>query len=241
MTEAVSREQLATILIVEDEPRVARLVETILRSANYRAIHAPDARRALEMVAIENPDLVLLDVLLGDDVDGFSVCRDIREFSLVPIIMVTARARQEDKLRGFELGIDDYITKPFSAKELLARVRAVLKRTRQSEPSSSRIEVGDLTIDLAAQRVIRAGQEIILTPTEYRLLVALARQLDLIVPHHTLLSEVWGPEFSDEVDYLRTYVRYLRQKLEDDPAHPRLLLTRPGIGYLLSSASSEAS
>lgn len=224
----------ATILVVEDEPRLIRLIESVLRTADYRVLTAETGARALEMVALEAPDLILLDLLLPGDIDGFTVCRRVREFSAVPIIMLTARTQEADKLRGFELGADDYVTKPFSAKELLARVQAVLRRSRGFAAGPARLTVGDLVIDLAAHRVTRGGEDVHLTPTEFRLLVALARQRGRVIPHDQLLAEVWGAEYRDEVEYLRTYIRYLRQKLERDPAHPAHLLTEPGVGYLLA-------
>lgn len=224
----------ATILVVEDEPRLARLIQAILESADYQVLIAPDGDGAIEQVVLETPDLVLLDLLLPGHLDGYAVCQRIREFSMVPVIMVTARIREDEKLRGFEAGADDYITKPFSAKELLARVQAVLRRSRVQADSPARLRLGDLVIDLAAQQVTNAGQPVHLTPTEYRLLVALARHPNQVITHADLLAEVWGAEYRDEVDYLRTYIRYLRQKLEPDPASPRYLLTSPGFGYRLA-------
>ncbi|MBX5445830.1 response regulator transcription factor, partial [Sphaerobacter sp.] len=214
----------ATILVVEDEPRLVRLIESILRTADYRVLTAGTGADALEMVALEAPDLILLDLLLPGDIDGFDVCRRVREFSDVPIIMLTARTQETDKLRGFELGADDYVTKPFSAKELLARVQAVLRRSRGFTAGPARLTVGDLVIDLAAHRVTRDGEDIHLTPTEFRLLVALARRPGRVIPHDQLLTEVWGAEYRDEVEYLRTYMRYLRQKLERNPTRPTHLL-----------------
>lgn len=229
----------ATILVVEDEPRLVRLIESILRTADYRVLTAGTGADALEMVALEAPDLILLDLLLPGDIDGFDVCRRVREFSDVPIIMLTARTQETDKLRGFELGADDYVTKPFSAKELLARVQAVLRRSRGFTAGPARLTVGDLVIDLAAHRVTRDGEDIHLTPTEFRLLVALARRPGRVIPHDQLLTEVWGAEYRDEVEYLRTYMRYLRQKLERNPTRPTHLLTEPGVGYVLAAEPDE--
>jgi two-component system KDP operon response regulator KdpE len=225
----------AAILVVEDEPKLVRLMRAVLESAGHRVSAVPDGARALEQVALDPPDLVLLDLLLPGELDGFAVCRRIREFSMVPVIMVTARAREEEKLRGFEAGADDYVTKPFSARELLARVSAVLRRTRVQADSPPVVSLGELRIDLAAQRVTRDGEAVHLTPTEYRLLLALARRPGHVITHADLLAEVWGVEYRDEVDYLRTYIRYLRQKLEPDPSNPRYLLTQPGVGYLLAT------
>jgi two-component system KDP operon response regulator KdpE len=229
----------ATILIVEDEPGLVRLLRSILEAAKYQVRAVPDGERALEQVALDPPDLVLLDLLLPGQLDGYGVCERIREFSMVPIIMVTARAREEEKLHGFAVGADDYVTKPFSAKELLARVQAVLRRSLVQADSPARLELGELVIDLAAQQVTIGGKPVHLTPTEFRLLLMLARQPDRVIPHATLLSDVWGPDYRDEVDYLRTYMRYLRQKLEPDPTNPRYLVTTPGVGYRLVTARDE--
>jgi two-component system KDP operon response regulator KdpE len=223
------------ILVVEDEARLVRLIRAILESQGFTVTVAPTGERALEAVALELPDLVLLDLRLPGGMDGFEICRRIREFSMVPVVMLTASAREEEKLAGFDAGADDYITKPFSSRELLARVQAVLRRTQVRQDSPAVIEVGELTINLASQRVTVADEPVHLTPTEYRLLLALARQPDRVMTHTALLTEVWGAEYRDEVEYLRTYIRYLRQKLEPDPTKPRYLITRAGVGYSLST------
>ena len=235
MAEPAGHAPGAKILIVEDEARLVRLIRAVLETQGYKVTVAPTGERALSAVALEMPDLVLLDLRLPGGMDGFEICRRIREFSMVPVVMLTASAREEEKLEGFDAGADDYITKPFSARELLARVQAVLRRTQVKQDSPAVIEVGELSINLASQRVSVAGEPVHLTPTEYRLLLALARQPDRVMTHTALLTEVWGIEYRDEVDYLRTYIRYLRQKLEPDPANPRYLITRPGVGYSLST------
>jgi two-component system, OmpR family, KDP operon response regulator KdpE len=221
----------ARTLVVEDEPRLARLVETLLTSIGHTVIKATDGQTAIELAAVESPDLVVLDILLPGTIDGFEVCQRIREFSSVPIIMLTAKAHEAEKLRGFALGADDYVTKPFSARELLARVRAVLRRNQQVDDAPGRIEVDGLVIDLATHSVIVEGEEIDLTPTEYRLLLTLVRNPNRVIPREDLLQEVWGHEYRDQIDYLRTYIRYLRRKLERDPSNPRYIQTRPGVGY----------
>jgi DNA-binding response OmpR family regulator len=225
----------AKILVVEDEPRLARLIRSVLESARHQVLTVADGEQALETAALEGPDLILLDLMLPGRLDGYAVCQRLREFTLAPVIMVTARSREDEKLRGFEVGADDYITKPFSAKELLARVHAVLRRMTRSD-TPARIELGDLVIDLATHQVTSAGSTVHLTPTEYRLLLTLAKHPDQVMTHASLLSEVWGAEYRDEVEYLRTYMRYLRQKLEPDPARPRYLLTTPGVGYRLATS-----
>lgn len=225
----------ARILIVEDEPKLVRLVSEVLTAVGFAMLSTARGERAVEMVALEQPDLIVLDILLVGEMDGFEVARRVREFSSVPIIMLTAKARESDLLRGFEVGADDYLTKPFSSKELLARVRAVLKRSRQEAAGQTEAEIscGPLRIELARRRVTRDGQEIRLTRTEYNLLHELAAHKNQVMLHEQLLTAVWGFEYRDDLDYLRAYIRYLRNKLEADPANPKLLVTSPGVGYML--------
>jgi two-component system KDP operon response regulator KdpE len=223
------------ILIVEDEPRVVRLVSEILRVVGYEVVSAGSGSAALEACVLEEPDLVLLDILLPGGMDGYEICQRIREFSDVPVVMLTAKALDSDLLRGFDVGADDYLTKPFNAKELLARIRAVLKRSRRpDEVVTSILTCGDLEFNFAQRAVKVAGQPVALTRTEYGLLRQLALKPNCVQLHHELLASVWGPEYRDDVDYLRAYVRYLRRKLEPDPANPRFILTVPGIGYMLA-------
>lgn len=222
------------ILIVDDEPRVSRLVTEVLTAVGYRVMAAASGKTAIEQVVLEQPDLVLLDVLLPSGMDGFEVCSRLREFSDVPIIMLTAKARQGDILRGFDLGADDYLTKPFNAKELVARVKAVLRRTnRLDHATASLVSCGDLVIDLARRSASVGGRAVNLTRTEFELLRHLALNPNCVLPHEMLLTEVWGPEYRDELDYLRAYIRYLRRKLEPDPANPVIIVTSPGVGYML--------
>jgi two-component system KDP operon response regulator KdpE len=187
------------------------------------------------MVALEQPDLVLLDIRLPHGLDGYEVCRRIREFSDVAVIMLTAKALESDLLRGFDAGADDYLTKPFSAKELLARVKAVLRRTqRPEEKVTATFACGELEINFARRSVKVHGEQISLTRTEYALLRQLALNANRVMLHQDLLTSVWGPEYRDDVDYLRAYIRYLRRKLEADPSNPQYILTSPGVGYLLA-------
>src|SRR5512134_2659171 len=225
----------ARILIVEDEPKLVRLVSEVLTAVGFATLSTARGEQAVEMVALEQPDLIVLDILLAGEMDGFEVARRVREFSSVPIIMLTAKARESDLLQGFEVGSDDYLTKPFSSKELLARVRAVLKRSRQEAASQVEAEIncGPLRIELARRRVTRDDQEIRLTRTEYNLLHELASHPNQVLLHEQLLTAVWGFEYRDDLDYLRAYIRYLRNKLEADPANPKLLVTSPGVGYML--------
>ena len=225
----------ARILIVDDEPKLVRLVREVLTATRYSVLSTGSGEAAIDMVALEQPDLVLLDIVLTGALDGYEVARRVREFSDVPIIMLTAKAHEEDLLRGFESGADDYLTKPFSAKELLARVRAVLKRTRQpsAAPGDTEIVCGDLRIDLARRRVTVGGHNVQLTPTEYNLLHQLALHRNQVLLHEQLLTAVWGAEYRDDLEYLRAYIRYLRQKLEADPTNPRRIVTSQGVGYML--------
>jgi len=223
------------VLVVEDEPRVMRLISEILRVGGYQVLMAGDGEHALEMVSLEQPDLILLDILLPGSMDGYEICRRLREFSSVPIIMLTAKARDADVLAGFDVGADDYMTKPFNAKELLARVKAVLRRSRHPEETITAIfTCGELEIDFARHAVRRRGETVPLTRTEYALLRELALSANRVLSHSALLTAVWGPEYRDEVDYLRAYVRYLRAKIESDPSNPRIVVTLPGTGYMLS-------
>jgi two-component system KDP operon response regulator KdpE len=223
------------ILVVDDEPRVVRLVSEVLKAFGYQVIAAASGEPAIDMVALEQPDLVLLDIRLPGDLDGYKVCRRIREFSDVAVIMLTAKALERDMLDGFDAGADDYLTKPFSAKELVARVKAVLRRTqRPEEKVTTAFTCGNLEINFAQHIVSISGRRIPLTRTEYALLRHLALNANRVVLHQELLIEVWGPEYRDDVDYLRAYIRYLRRKLEEDPAHPNYILTSPGVGYMLA-------
>ena len=225
----------ARILVVDDEPKLVRLVSEVLTATGFSVLTTARGKKAIELTAVEQPDLIVLDIVLAGEVDGFEVARRVREFSSVPIIMLTAKARESDLLRGFEVGADDYLTKPFSAKELLARVRALLKRVRLEmvEPGKTEIECGPLRIDPARRRVTVAGQEVRLTRTEYNLLHELATHSNQVMLHEQLLTAVWGFEYRDDIDYLRAYIRYLRRKVESNPEKPKLIVTQPGVGYLL--------
>lgn len=228
------------ILVVDDEPKIVRLVSEVLRAMDYQVIAASNGSEAIELVAIERPDLILLDILLPKGPDGYEVCRRIREFSDVPVIMLTAKALESDLLRGFDVGADDYLTKPFSAKELLARIKAVLRRSHHPEEKvTTALRCGDLEIDFARHQVKVRGEHIALTRTEYALLRELALHTNCVVTHRDLLTRVWGPEYRDDIDYLRAYIRYLRLKLEPDPGNPRYIVTRPGVGYMLVCGGEE--
>ncbi len=223
----------ATILAVDDEPRVLKLLKANLELSGYKVLTAADGEQAIRVVENELPDLVILDLMLPK-VDGYAVCSRIREFSAVPIIMLTARTAEVDLIHGFEVGADDYLTKPFSVTELLMRVQAVLRRSKWPEEIVSRqsFRAGPIEIDFAQHRVTVNGEPTKLTPTEYRLLTYLATNANRVITHRELLRAVWGPEYGEETEYLRVYMRYLRQKLEPDPSDPFYLLTQPGAGYM---------
>jgi two-component system KDP operon response regulator KdpE len=230
-TDTVTREK---ILVVDDQPRVVRLVSEVLGAVGYQVMAASGGESAIERVALEQPDLVLLDILLPPGIDGYEACQRIREFSNVPVIMLTAKAQENDMLRGFDVGADDYLTKPFSAKELVARVRAVLRRAQRSEEAIPILTCGRLEIDFARRQVRVGGKAVSLTRTEYALLRQLALTPNCVLLHQDLLAQVWGSEYRDDLDYLRAYVHYLRRKLEVDPSNPQYIVTSPGIGYMLA-------
>ena len=230
----------ATILAVDDEPRVLKLLKANLESSGYAVVTAADGEEALQTMERELPDLVLLDLMLPK-MDGYAVCRRIREFSAVPIIMLTARSAQVDLIHGFEVGADDYLTKPFSITELLVRVQAVLRRSKWPEEIVSRqgFKAGPIEIDFAQHLVTAGGDAVKLTPTEYRLLAYMASNPNRVLMHRELLRAVWGPEYGEETEYLRVYMRYLRQKLEPEPSKPQFLLTQPGAGYMFQQPEED--
>jgi len=223
-----------TVLVVEDEPPTARLMDLSLTTAGYRVIGVASGQAALDTMVQEQPDIVLLDLVLPHGPDGYEVCRRIREFSTVPVIMVTARAQEVELLRGFEVGADDYLTKPFGPRELLARIRAVLRRARRPEEAvNATFRYGDLMIDFAQRAVTVRGEPVALTATEYALLRELATNAGRVLPHRELLTRVWGPGYAEGVGSLRVYIHYLRRKLEADPSHPRYVLTVQGIDHMM--------
>ena len=226
------------ILIVDDDPDVVEVVNLCfsLRWPEAYVVSAANGEDALSLVEKEKPDFVLLDIVLPD-MDGFHVCQEIREFSDVPVVMLSARDSEVDKVRGLEMGADDYIAKPFSHLELLARVRAALRRYESQLPAVGEVfESGGLRIDYASRTVTVEGDIVRLTPTEYSLLYHLSRNADRVLPHQTLLAKVWGREYTDEVDYLKVYVRRLRQKLEGDPETIGEIVSERGVGYKFVAA-----
>jgi len=219
-----------TILVVDDERRYRELLEMNLSRRGYRVLQAADGLSAINQVELEAPDLVMLDLMLPD-LDGYEVCRRIREYSSVPIIMLTAKAEPAEKVRGFATGADDYVTKPFGAEEVLARVEAVLRRSETGRSETARADFGDLHIDYAQHRVTVGEREIDLTPGEYRLLERLAVNAGRVVVQDELLRRVWGEGFAGETALLQTAIRRLRSKVEVDPGAPRHILTKRGVGY----------
>jgi two-component system, OmpR family, KDP operon response regulator KdpE len=220
------------VLVVDDEPRMTRFIRMNLELEGYRVIEAHNGLQALDKVRTNLPALVILDAMMPE-LDGFETLEILRETSSIPVIMLTVRADEEDKVRGLELGADDYVTKPFSTRELASRVKAVLRRTQSPMAQAQGIlRIDDhLSVDLDSQHVIVEGQRIKLRPTEFRLLYHLIENAGWIVPHETLLAKVWGHEYREETHYLRLYVTYLRKKIEPDPSHPRYIFTERGVGY----------
>ena len=219
------------VLVIEDEPQMLRFLRPALEGHGYRMIEATSGREGLTEAATRSPDVVLLDLGLPD-LDGLAVTTRLREWSRTPIVVISARGREEDKVAALDAGADDYVTKPFSVPELLARLRVALRHAARGDGDGSpRFTVGDLSIDLEKRRVTRAGEPVHLTPIEYRLLADLARHPGRVLTHSHLLKQVWGPASAQQSHYLRVYMAQLRRKLEEDPARPRILLTELGVGY----------
>ncbi|HTY70936.1 MAG TPA: response regulator [Actinomycetes bacterium] len=221
---------MTRVLVVEDEPPIARALAINLRARHYEVDVAPDGRTALDLAATHHPDVVLLDLGLPD-LDGTEVIAGLRGWSDVPIVVLSARATSDDKVEALDAGADDYVTKPFAMDELLARLRAALRRTAPVAESDLVLVTADFTIDLPSRRVVRDGHDVHLTPTEWRLLEVLVRNRGRLVFQKPLLQEVWGPAYGRETNYLRVYMQQLRRKLEPEPARPRYLITEPGMGY----------
>ncbi len=223
----------ASVLVVDDDVHILRMIQRILKLEGYRVLIAGDGESALNLFDDETPDLVLLDIILPG-MDGYAVCKRIREFSEIPIIMITARDDDEEKVKGLNAGADDYVTKPFSARELAARVRAVLRRTKLwDEKLEPVFRSHNLVIDFCRHRVTLGGQEVNLTATEYRLLSYLAHNAGRIVTPDQILEEVWGEEYIGESHLLQVNIARLRHKLKGDIRNPKYIQTRPGIGYMI--------
>ncbi len=224
------------VLIIEDEPQMLRFLRASLEVHGYRLSEATSGKDGLAQAATRNPDVILLDLTLPD-IDGLEVTTRLREWTKTPIIVISARGRDEDKIRALDEGADDYLTKPFSVGELLARIRVALRHVATSavDRADAVFEAGELHVDLARRRVSSGGKEVHLTPTEYKLLVVLVQHADRVITHRQLLKEVWGAAYVEHTEYLRVFMGQLRHKLEPDPARPRYLLNEPGVGYRLKS------
>ena len=221
------------ILVADDEPQIRRALITALRGHGYEVVAAEDGEDALARLATWLPDVLVLDLVMPK-VDGFEVLREVRTWSDMPVIVLSARGREVDKVTGRDLGADDYLAKPFGIEELLARVRAVLRRSRLAHGDDhDRYEVQHVTIDVRRHLVTRAGEEVHLTPTEFDLLAVLALNAGKVMTHRALLERVWGGYAAENAQQLRVYINYLRRKLELDPSEPALIVTEPGIGYRL--------
>lgn len=220
------------ILIVDDEARMRRFIRMNMELEGYQAIEAANGIQALDQIRQHNPDLIIMDVMMPE-MDGFETLKLLREISTVPVVLLTVKSDEEDITRGLDLGADDYITKPFSPRELSSRVSAVLRRAKwPAPPPRTVLRIDDrLSVDFNRHQVIVDGERIDLRPTEYRLLSVLIQNAGWVVPHETLLAKVWGYEYRDETHYLRLYINYLRKKIEEDPANPKYILTERGVGY----------
>lgn len=219
------------ILVVDDEPQIARALRTILTEKNFTVTTASRGEQALVMAAANPPDVVILDLGLPD-IDGYEVCAQLRMWTQAPIIVLSVRDHERDKVKALDKGADDYLTKPFGIEELLARVRVALRHSAQSQGSKDVIiSAGKVMIDLARHIVTRDGIEVKLTAKEFKLLAYLASNAGRVLTHHTILTNVWGPAEAEQVEYLRVYMRQLRRKLEDNPREPQFLITEPAVGY----------
>jgi two-component system KDP operon response regulator KdpE len=222
----------ARVLVVDDEPQIVRGLRVILGNAGYQVEEATTKKEALDAVSVRPPDAIVLDLVLPDG-DGIEITTDIRRWSQIPIVVLSAVGDEQQKVRALDAGADDYVTKPFGTEELLARVRAVLRR--RSEEGDAAVRVGELEIDLADRSVRRDQEDVHLTPIEFDLLAKLAEHPGRLVTHRQLLQEVWGPGYEDETHYLRVHFAHVRAKIEPDPSSPRYVITEPGIGYRLKA------
>ncbi|MFO0586594.1 MAG: response regulator [Polyangiaceae bacterium] len=224
----------ALVLVVEDEPQMRKFIRASLTSHGYRVIEADHVTEAIAMITSHNPELLLLDLGLPDG-DGIELTKRIREWSRVPIVVISARGREDDKVAALDAGADDYLTKPFGVNELLARMRVALRHAQSAGggPPVQTMEFGDLKIDLGRREVFRGTEEMHLTPIEYKLLVLLAQNAGKVLTHRQILNEVWGPAYASQTHYVRVHMAELRKKVEDSPSRPKLIVTEPGVGYRL--------
>jgi two-component system KDP operon response regulator KdpE len=220
------------ILLIEDDRQTRHILKSRLSALGWRIAEAETGAAGIASIKSHRPDLIVLDLGLPD-MDGVEVVTKVRLFSQVPILILSARTREQDKIETLNAGADDYVTKPFGPGELEARIRALLRRISQKSTTHDVFKMGDLVINMTSRRILKAGSEVSLTPIEYRLLGVLIENADLVVTHSRLLKTVWGPEHIDDLQYLRIYMRLLRHKLESDPARPKYLITEVGVGYRL--------
>jgi two-component system KDP operon response regulator KdpE len=225
-------EPMPTILIIEDEAQMQRFLRTSLAGNGYRVFEVQTGQDGLTQAAARNPDLVLLDLGLPD-LDGLEVTQQLRAWARMPIIVISARGNEEDKIKALDAGANDYLTKPFGIGELLARIRAVLRHSARSDSGATQFAMGEVEVDLVKRRVTKSDDEVHLTPIEFKLLTTLIKYEGRVITHRQLLLEVWGPSSGEQTHYLRVYMGQLRHKLEDNPSRPRFLTTEPGIGYRL--------
>lgn len=228
----MAAEEKKLILVVDDEPRIVRFVQMNLELEGYQVSTASSGLEAIDKVRREIPNLVILDIMMPE-MDGYETLERIRQVSNVPVIMLTVKAEEEDKVRGLEFGADDYVTKPFSPRELMSRVKAALRRAEMPSPVQKTLTVvdEDLAVDFQRRQVLVRGEPVKLRPTEYRLLYHLLNNAGWVMTHETLLSKVWGYEYRDDTQLLRLYITYLRQKIEPDPSHPKYIFNERGVGY----------
>ena len=232
-------ERSTRILVVDDEEQIRRALTSILRSRGYHLDLAATAQEAITQAIDNPPDLVVLDISLPDR-SGIEVCRELRTWMTAPILILSVRSAETDKIQALDEGADDYLTKPFSAGELLARIRALLRRAAALTSPPPVVNAGDLVIDVARRRVTLAGDDVALTPTEFDILAFLARNANLVVTQKMILEHVWGPEWVEDAQTLRVHVSHLRKKIEPSPAGPRYIITEPGVGFRLSVPEGDA-
>lgn len=226
------------VLLVEDEPQMRRFLRATLTSHGFRLIEAETSKDGMMQATAHNPEIILLDLGLPDG-DGIDLTREIRTWTNTPIIVISARGREADKVEALDAGADDYLTKPFGVNELMARIRVAQRRTRDTAPGETALSAGPLKVDLQKRLVTLRGEEVHLTPLEYRLVVLLLKHRGKVLTHRQILKEVWGPTYAGQTHYLRVYMAQLRRKLEPDPAQPKLVITEPGVGYRLRDLPEE--
>lgn len=226
------------VLIVDDEPQIRKILNISLVSENYEIIEAVNGQEAIRLAAIRTPEIIILDLGLPD-IDGVTVIKEIREFSKCPIIVLSVRSDEKDKIQALDLGANDYVTKPFNIRELMARMRSALRDRLQTDVGNSILEAGDIRFDLSKRIVTLKDKKLNLAPKEYYLLAFFMKNIGSVITHAQLLKEVWGPSYTKEHQYLRVYIGALRQKIENEPQCPKYLLTEPGVGYRMVNPSEE--